>query len=350
MLHLSRNPAQGMSWLSDGTFRDIVELLRPGDLLVLNNTKVFPARLFGRRSGSKSQPISPRNPAAKKFLQGEVEVLLTRQLDAGHWQALVRPGRKIGVGEHLYFPDQAGEVQLKAEIIGRGEFGERTLRFAQSSGGSEDLFDILDRIGHVPLPPYIDRSDANADRQRYQTVFAKPEQAGGGSAAAPTAGLHFTPEVLAQMRARGTETTEITLHVGLGTFQPLRHERVEENKLHTEPFSISAATAKQINQAKSSGRRVVAVGTTAVRALEYAAMTSPSGEVQPQRGEVDIFIYPGFQFRVVDALITNFHLPQSSLLMLVCAFAGRERVLQAYEHAVKQEYRFFSYGDCMFVE
>jgi S-adenosylmethionine:tRNA ribosyltransferase-isomerase len=350
MLHLRRDPAQGKPWLSDGTFRDIVELLRPSDLLVLNNTKVFPARLFGRRSGSKSQPISPRNPASKEFLQGEVEVLLTRHLDADHWQALVRPGRKIGVGESLYFPDKAGEVQLEAEIIGRGEFGERSLRFVQPSGDSRDFFDVLDHIGHVPLPPYIDRSDANADRERYQTVFAKHENAGGGSAAAPTAGLHFTPEVLEQIHARGIETAEITLHVGLGTFQPLRHERVEDNKLHTEPFSISASAAKQINDAKSSGRRVIAVGTTAVRALEYAAMTSPSGEVQSQRAEADIFIYPGFHFRVVDALLTNFHLPQSSLLMLVCAFAGRERVLQAYEHAVKQKYRFFSYGDCMFVE
>ena len=205
----------------------------------------------------------------------------------------------------------------------------------------------------MPLPPYIDRADANADRERYQTVFAKPEQggpSGGRSAAAPTAGLHFTPEILAQIRARGIETAEITLHVGLGTFQPLRHEHVEENQLHSEPFTISPETAARVNAAKSSGRRVVAVGTTTVRTLEYAAKTSASGGVQPQHGEADIFIYPGFEFRVVDALLTNFHLPQSSLLMLVCAFAGRGRVLEAYAHAIKQKYRFFSYGDCMFVE
>jgi S-adenosylmethionine:tRNA ribosyltransferase-isomerase len=269
-------------------------------------------------------------------------------------QVLVRLGRKIVVGEHLYFPDEAGKVQLEAEIIGRGEFGERTLRFAPlSAAQAQDFFDIVDHIGHVPLPPYIDRLDVNNDRERYQTVFAKPEQPGAigaRSAAAPTAGLHFTPEVLSQIRARSVETAEITLHVGLGTFQPLRHERVEDNKLHTEPFTISPAAAARINAAKSSGRRVVAVGTTTVRTLEYAARTSPSGEVRPQRGEADIFIYPSFKFRVVDALLTSFHLPQSSLLILVCAFAGRERVLQAYEHAVKQKYRFFSYGDCMFVE
>jgi len=352
MLHLDRTPAAGQPSLSDGTFRDILDLLHPGDLLVLNNTKVFPARLFGRRSGSHAQPLSPRNPAAKEFLQGQVEVLLTRRLNDNEWQALVRPGRKIGVGEYLYFPDGVGAVQLEAEIIRRGEFGERTLRFAPLPAGT-DFFAVVDRIGHVPLPPYIDRLDANIDRERYQTVFAKPEQpgsVGGRSAAAPTAGLHFTPEILTQIHARGIETAEITLHVGLGTFQPLRQQRVEANKLHTEPFSISPDAATRINAAKSSGRRVVAVGTTTVRTLEYAARTSASGEVQPQRGEADIFIHPGFEFRVVDALLTNFHLPQSSLLMLVCAFAGRERVLQAYEHAIKQKYRFFSYGDCMFVE
>ena len=200
------------------------------------------------------------------------------------------------------------------------------------------------------MPPYIDRPDDSTDRERYQTIFSKENQR--GSAAAPTAGLHFTPETLAQIRERGIETAEITLHVGLGTFQPLHRDSVEENQLHTEQFSISPQAAHQINRAKSAGRRVVAVGTTTVRVLEFAALNPhPQGsKIVPGTGDVDIFIYPGFQFRLVDALLTNFHLPQSSLLMLVCAFAGRESVLAAYEHAVREKYRFFSYGDCMFIE
>jgi S-adenosylmethionine:tRNA ribosyltransferase-isomerase len=325
--------------LSDGTFRNFPRLLRPDDLVVFNNTRVFPARLYGQRSGSRAQPLSPRNPAARDFLHGRIEVLLTRQLsqDPNDWECLVRPGRKIGIGERLFFGD--GD-ELQAAVVGRGTFGERTIRFTSVP----DFFSLIDRIGHVPLPPYIDRSDDAADRSRYQTIYARER----GSVAAPTAGLHFTPEVMDQLNQRGIETTDITLHVGLGTFQPVRGGRVEEHKLHTERYSISAEAAAKANAALDSHRRVVAVGTTTVRTLEYAARET--GRVVAQSGEADIFIYPGFTFRVVGALLTNFHLPQSTLLMLVSAFAGRELVLRAYDHAVAHKYRFYSYGDCMFLE
>jgi S-adenosylmethionine:tRNA ribosyltransferase-isomerase len=335
MLHLSR--ASG-TW-QDRNFRDLPGLLRPGDLLVLNNTKVLPARLFGSRSGARAHAVSQRNPAAKEFLSGRVEVLLTSQNSNQEWQGLVRPGRKIGVGERLTF----GEDELHAEVIARGEFGERTLRF--DAPDENAFFAAVERLGHVPLPPYIEREDAPADRERYQTVYAQER----GSAAAPTAGLHFTPEILLAIRERGVEIAEVTLHVGLGTFQPLRHERVEANRLHKERFSIPSETAAAMQRAKADGQRVVAVGTTTVRALEYSARQN-CGTVASGSGEAEIFIYPGYRFQVVDALLTNFHLPQSSLLMLVCAFAGKEQVLGAYEHAVNERYRFFSYGDCMFIE
>ncbi len=312
-------------------------LLRPDDLLVLNNSRVFPARLFGRRMGLRSQPLSPRNPAAREFLTGEVEVLLIRRLGEWEWQALVRPGRKIMVGEKIQFG--AG---LEAEITSRGEYGERTLRFQPIP----DFFALMERHGHVPLPPYIARPDRPEDRERYQTVYATDP----GSVAAPTAGLHFTPEVLAQIRQRGVEIAEITLHVGLGTFQPVRVEKIEEHKMHREAFTISGQAATQINRALEEKRRVVAVGTTTVRTLEHAALQAAGGRISAGSGEADIFIYPGFEFRVVGAVLTNFHLPRSTLLMLVSAFAGRENVLRAYEHAVRERYRFFSYGDCMWIE
>jgi len=334
MLHLAR---AGES-ITDGSFRDLPSFLRPGDLLVFNDTRVIPARLFGRRSGVRTQPISPKNPAAKEYLKGKVELLLTRQLAPGEWRGLVRPGRKIGVGERLTF----GDDELHAEVIERGEFGERTVRFDVTE--QDRLFALLERLGHVPLPPYIHRADRSNDRERYQTVFARQP----GSVAAPTAGLHFTADVLEAIAARGAETARVTLEVGLGTFAPLRHEVVEENQLHRERFTISAEMAEKITRAKSEKRRVVAVGTTTVRTLEYSAMVH--GQVIAESGDADIFIYPGFPFRVVDALLTNFHLPQSSLLMLVSAFAGREFTLRAYEHAVHERYRFFSYGDCMFIE
>jgi S-adenosylmethionine:tRNA ribosyltransferase-isomerase len=266
-----------------------------------------------------------------------VEVLLTSQVADREWKALVRPGRKIGVGERITF----GADELHADVVARGDFGERTVRFDVAS--REELLGKLDRLGHVPLPPYIDREDRESDRGRYQTVFADR----AGSAAAPTAGLHFTPEVLKQIEARGVEIARVTLEVGLGTFAPLRHEKVEENKLHRERYSVSEETAEKVQAAKRERRRVVAVGTTSVRTLEYSAMIN--GQVQAGSGDADIFIYPGFQFKVVDAMLTNFHLPKSSLLMLVSAFAGRENVLKAYDDAVKSRYRFFSYGDCMFI-
>lgn len=335
LLHLER--ASG-AWQDRG-FRELPELLRPDDLLVLNNTRVFPARLYGHRSGARAQPVSPRNPAAKEFLKGQVEVLLTRQTGEREWQALVRPGRKIGVGERLYFGEQG---ELEAEVIARGEFGERTLRFAPVA----EFFAAVERLGHVPLPPYIARADAPADRERYQTVYARER----GSVAAPTAGLHFTPEIFDRLRARGIETAEVTLHVGLGTFQPVHAERVEDHKMHGEPYSISTQAAEQLKRARAAGRRVVAVGTTTVRTLEHAARQNSEGHIEPGSREADLFIYPGFAFRVVGVLVTNFHLPRSTLLMLVSAFAGRERLLAAYRHAVEQRYRFYSYGDCMLIE
>jgi S-adenosylmethionine:tRNA ribosyltransferase-isomerase len=336
LLHLSA--ASGS--LADRQFRDFPDLLRPGDLVVFNNTRVFPARLYGRRAGLKSQPISLHNPAARDFLTGQVEVLLTRRLqrDPNDWECLVRPGRKIGVGEHLFFGSDNDE--LHAEVIARGEFGERHIRFASA----DDFFARVEKIGHIPLPPYISRADSAADRDRYQTVYARER----GSVAAPTAGLHFTPEILSRLRDRGIEIAEVTLHVGLGTFQPVRVEKVEEHTLHSEPYSISEEAAAKISQARRESRRIVAVGTTTVRTLEYAA--HQASEVQAGSGEANLFIYPGYKFQVVQALLTNFHLPQSTLLMLVCALGGKENVLRAYHHAVAQRYRFYSYGDCMLVE
>jgi S-adenosylmethionine:tRNA ribosyltransferase-isomerase len=335
LLHLKR----GSHELRDRWFRDFPDILRAGDLVVFNNTRVFPARLYGRRTGLKAQPLSTGNPASRDFLRGRIEVLLTRQRarEPNEWECLVRPGKKIGVGEILFFGEQS---QLQAEVLARGTFGERQIRFASV----QDFFAEVERIGHVPLPPYIDRPDALADRERYQTIYAREK----GSVAAPTAGLHFTPEILARMKEKGVETAEITLHVGLGTFQPVREDRVEEHRLHRESYAISTEAAAAINHALDTGRRVVAVGTTTVRTLEYSA--AKSGRVTAESSEADIFIYPDFQFRVVGALLTNFHLPQSSLLMLVCALGGQQQVLDAYRHSVVERYRFYSYGDCMFVE
>jgi len=321
--------------IEDLSFRDFPELLRADDLVVFNNTRVFPARLYGRRSGSRAHPLSAENPASRDFLQGRVEVLLTKQVsqEPNEWECLMRPGRKIGVGERLRFggdgagDDESREDKLAAEVV------EPT----------PDFFAAVERLGHVPLPPYIAREDRRSDRERYQTVYARES----GSVAAPTAGLHFTAEVLERLKQRGLETAEITLHVGLGTFQPVRTEIVEEHKLHSERYVILDEAAGKINRALDQKRRVVAIGTTTVRTLEYAA--SLSGRVQPGGGESGLFIYPGFQFRVVSALLTNFHLPQSTLLMLACALGEAERVLAAYRHAVEQRYRFYSYGDCMLI-
>jgi S-adenosylmethionine:tRNA ribosyltransferase-isomerase len=359
LLHLSRHPLPGSG--HDRKFREFPDLLRPDDLLVLNNTRVFPARLYGHRSGQRAQPPSPHNPAAKDFLRGRIEVLLTRQMaeDPNEWECLVRPGRKIGIGEKLYFGGPPGslpggspelEAEVEAEVIERGSFGERRIRFAPI----DDFFARVERIGHVPLPPYIhredDREDRVADRDRYQTVYAQTQGSRAGSVAAPTAGLHFTPEILDRIRARGIEIAEITLHVGLGTFQPVRVEKVEDHMLHREWYEIPAEAARAVNRAKAEKRRVVAVGTTTVRTLEYAADRAGGDRLEAGRGEADAFIYPGYRFRIVDALLTNFHLPQSTLLMLVCALGGKDFVMDAYRHAVEAGYRFYSYGDCMFIE
>jgi S-adenosylmethionine:tRNA ribosyltransferase-isomerase len=336
----------GSGEFHDRWFRGFPDLLRGDDLLVFNNTRVFPARLYGKRSGEKAQAVSWRNPAAREFLRGRIEVLLTRRVseDPNEWECLVRPGRKIGVGERLLFGnwEEGNDDDLQAEVVARGNFGERRIRFCPVA----DFFGSVERLGHVPLPPYIGRPDRAGDRERYQTVYARQR----GSVAAPTAGLHFTPEILACIRDHGIETAEITLHVGLGTFQPVRVDRVEDHRLHRESYEISAEAAAKVNRALGAGQRVVAVGTTTVRTLEHAANQSENGKVQASSGEADIFIRPGYEFRVVGALLTNFHLPQSSLLMLVCALGGKELVMEAYGHAVERKYRFYSYGDCMLVE
>ncbi|MGD0300960.1 MAG: tRNA preQ1(34) S-adenosylmethionine ribosyltransferase-isomerase QueA [Bryobacteraceae bacterium] len=294
----------------DRMFRDFPGFLRPDDCLVLNDSKVLPSRLLGRRAGVHS----PQN------LSGEVEVLLVEPLseDSKTWTALVHPGRKMRTGERILFGD------VEAEIIGRGEYGERTVRFHWDG----NIQEWLDKTGHVPLPPYIKRPDTIEDRERYQTIFARET----GSIAAPTAGLHFTSEILDACRNRGAEIAYVTLHVGLGTFQPVRGE-----SLHAERFFVSQQNAAKIRSAK----RVLCAGTTSVRAVESMFLD--------KREKTDLFIRPGFEFQRTNAMLTNFHLPQSSLLMLVCALAGIEFVLSAYRHAVDAGYRFYSYGDCMLI-
>ena len=317
--------------LRDASFAEFPAQLNSGDLLVLNDTRVIPARLYARRTVLRDR----ENPT------GRIEVLLTEPAGENRWRALVRPGKKVAIGERLVFPAPDGDVVLEAEVLERGEFGDRLLEFKPV----DDFFAVLERIGHMPLPPYIRRDDADADRERYQTVFSRER----GSVAAPTAGLHFTPQILDALAARGVEIARVTLHVGLGTFSPLRVERVDEVRLHRERYTLSAAAAEAINRASADGRRIVAVGTTVVRTLEHCAQQAKGCRLQCHSGVTEIFISPGFQFRLVGGLLTNFHLPQSSLLMLVSAFAGREQVLAAYRHAVEQKYRFFSYGDCMFL-
>ncbi|MDW8128999.1 MAG: tRNA preQ1(34) S-adenosylmethionine ribosyltransferase-isomerase QueA [Bryobacterales bacterium] len=315
----------------DRFFRDLPEFLGPGDCLVLNDSRVLPARLLGRRAGVRALPVGRKNPARKLHLKGQVEILLLRPSpeDPCVWQALVHPGRKMRPGERVFFGED-----LEAEILRWGPYGERTVRLHCKG----DLYETLERVGHMPLPPYIRRPDGAVDRERYQTVYARHP----GSVAAPTAGLHFTPEILERCRQAGAQIAWVTLHVGLGTFQPVRSDPIEQQKLHSEPFEITEENAATLRAA----RRIVAVGTTSVRVLETAARR---GGPVAMRGETDLFIYPGFEFRATHALLTNFHLPRSSLLMLVCAFAGRDFTLAAYRHAVEQRYRFYSYGDCMLI-
>lgn len=328
----------------DDFFRNLPEILQPGDLLVLNNSRVIPARLYATRArGRNTQPGSP-DPS------GRIEVLLTQQLSEHEWSALVRPGRKVQPGERLHFAAHHDLAPLlEAEVIAAADYGERTLRFAPTP----EFFAILDHIGHMPLPPYIHRSDTPEDRNRYQTVYNHAP----GSAAAPTAGLHFTPEILDQLRGHGVQIETITLHVGLGTFQPVRVENVEEIHLHAEHYTLPAATAEAINLALREKRRIIAAGTTTTRTLEHCAQIAAADafephsglQLHPHSGQTSIFLRPGIPFRLVRGLLTNFHLPESTLLMLVSAFAGREFTLSAYAHAVRERYRFFSYGDCMLI-
>lgn len=306
------------------TFDRVGDYLDPGDLLVLNDTKVFPARLLGHRVPSG----------------GAVECFLVACLEPGIWSALVHPGQKLKPG--ATFVCTRHGVVIHGEVLGHHVHGRRTVRLWTDGGLDLDL--AIDQVGHIPLPPYIRREDQDADRERYQTVFATHR----GSIAAPTAGLHFTRERLADLRNRGVQTATVTLHVGYGTFKPVRVERVEDHAVDPEPFTVTAETAAALTAARRDGRRVVAIGTTTVRVLESLRVSS-DGEVLPAAGETGLFVRPGHAFQLVEALVTNFHLPRSSLLMLVSALAGRDRVLHAYREAVSRGYRFYSYGDAMLV-
>lgn len=374
--------------VDDRNFRDLPSLLRPGDLLVVNDTRVLPARLYATRHQGPGRRSAPASPAPTV----RIEVLLTEphapraggampeggEPDQGNeWNALVKPGKKVHPGDRLLFAaDLATDKPLlEAEVVASGPFGERVLRFAPVP----DFAAILEQIGHMPLPPYIKRPrnapDRPEDRERYQTIYAQTIYARDGdspgspaanprssasralaaterSAAAPTAGLHFTPALLAALAGRGVETATITLHVGRGTFQPVRVDDTEQIRLHAERYTLSPETASAINRARAEGRRVIAVGTTTTRTLEHCARLAADAvthDLQPGSGETSLFLSPGVDFQVISGLLTNFHLPGSTLLMLVSAFAGRDPVLHAYRHAVAQRYRFFSYGDCMLV-
>ena len=299
-------------------FTDILEYLHPGDCLVINNTKVIPARLFG----------------VKEETQAKIEVLLLKRKENDVWETLVKPGKKAKPGTKIVF----GEGLLTGEVIDVVDEGNRLIQFHY-----EGIFEeILDQLGQMPLPPYI--THQLQDKNRYQTVYAKYD----GSAAAPTAGLHFTPELLEEIRAKGIKIAEGTLHVGLGTFRPVKVEHVQDHHMHSEYYEVTEEAATLINEAKQTGHRVIAVGTTSCRTLESAA--ADDGTLTAKSGWTDIFIYPGYTFKVIDALITNFHLPESTLVMLVSALAGRDNIMNAYEEAVKERYRFFSFGDAMFIQ
>lgn len=326
----------------DAYFRELPSRLAGNELMVVNNVQVIPARLFGHRAGIHAEAPGKHGP--KGHLSSRIEVLLTRRVDSDVWEALVRPGRKVGTGEKLFFEGAA----LQAEVVGRGGYGLRRLRFHAENG--LEVSEAISRAGHVPLPPYIRRPDEVSDRERYQTIFAKHP----AGVAAPTAGLHFTPAVVSELRQRGIEIVEITLEVGLGTFQPIHSEVLEEHVMQSEAYEISEDAAAAITSARREKRPILAVGTTVVRALEDAAQKSMAAGRAPEaiaagRTFADIFIRPGYRFYLIDQLLTNFHLPRSTLLALVCAFAGRENVLAAYRHAVAAGYRFYSYGDCMLI-
>ena len=315
LLHLQANTGQ----LVDRQFRDFPSLLQPGDLLVLNDTRVIPARLKGQKDTG-----------------GMVEVLVERLLASDRILAHVRASKAPKPGRWLKFADS-----VEAEVVAREE-DMFVLRFIDTTPSEVNVAAILERLGHMPLPPYIERQDAEMDRERYQTVYARQQ----GAVAAPTAGLHFDEAMLQDIQRRGIELAFVTLHVGAGTFQPVRVDNIEAHKMHSEWMQLSDEVVEAVGRTRARGRRVIAVGTTSVRCLESAAR---GGELKPYCGETDIFITPGYQFRVVDALLTNFHLPESTLLMLVSAFAGHDNMMQAYRHAVAERYRFFSYGDAMFI-
>ncbi|MGB6482133.1 MAG: tRNA preQ1(34) S-adenosylmethionine ribosyltransferase-isomerase QueA [Candidatus Acidiferrales bacterium] len=336
---------RGTGSLEDRMFKEFEELLRGDELIIVNNARVLPARLWGRRKGLNAQPVGKNSPICHENLMSPIEVLLLRAIGADEWEALVRPGRKIAVNETIVF----GSGELEARVVGRGSYGQRRLKFSAEG----DLTKSIERLGHIPLPPYIKRDDEPLDRERYQTVFARQ----GTAVAAPTAGLHFTPEILSRLTKQGVEIREITLDVGLGTFEPIRTEQLEDHGIHRESYEIPEVTAAAIARAHKEERPILAIGTTVVRALEDAAEKFAAsrgsgrqdGPLVPGRLEAGIFLFPGKPFRVVTQLLTNFHLPRSSLLALVAAFAGRENVLRAYRHAVEANYRFYSYGDCMWI-
>jgi len=345
---LSERDASRMLLLDRGTghwqdrgFSELPDLLQGDELLVFNNARVLPARLFGRRAGVHAQ--TPSRKTVREHLTGTVEVFLTRQLSNAQWEALVRPGRKMHVGERIFF----GAGELSCEIVSRGELGLRIVAF--ESHDQQNVMAHIEELGHVPLPPYIDRVDEESDRERYQTVYARK----AGAVAAPTAGLHFTANILQRIRERGCETCEVTLNVSLGTFQPVHAEILEEHAIHSEWYEIPRETADKIIRARRGKRPILAVGTTVVRTLEDAAgravLAGDTRAMLDGPGNAQIFIVPGYRFRMVDALLTNFHLPKSTLLALVASFAGKENILAAYRHAVDERYRFYSYGDCMLI-
>ena len=345
LLHLERSTAA----ISHTAVSALPELLRRGDLVVVNNTRVFPARLLGERDPSGGAvecvllaPISESVSGSKLGSVDEPSSELTPRSDPGLaasavWEALVHPGQKLKVGARMRFGGG-----LHAEVIEHRPFGRRFVRLWTEDGTPID--EVVDSVGHVPLPPYIKRDDVPEDRERYQTMFAAER----GSVAAPTAGLHFTPDLVSALARRGVEKAEITLHVGYGTFQPVRVDSVEQHTLEPERYEISPQTAEAINRALDEHRRVIAVGTTTTRTLEWAAQQG-NGRIRAGRGATSLFIYPGFTFQVLGGLLTNFHLPKSSLIMLVSAFAGRDRVLAAYREAIADGYRFYSYGDAMLI-
>ena len=313
LLHLNRVSGE----VTDGTFRDILDTLQAGDCLVLNDSRVMPARLYGNRKGTGAA----------------VELLLLKNRGNDVWEVLAGPGKKAKPGNVLVF----GGGLLEAEVLEVIEDGNRLVKFRYEG----TFFEVLDQIGQMPLPHYIKKE--LEDKERYQTVYAKER----GSAAAPTAGLHFTPELMEEVKAKGVDIAYVTLHVGLGTFRPVKADNILDHKMHTEHYALTAENAEKINRAKANGGRVIAVGTTSCRTLESIGMTD--GKIEAAEGFTDIFIYPGYTFKVLDGLLTNFHLPESTLIMLVSAFAGYENTMAAYRHAVEERYRFFSFGDAMLI-